>query len=199
MWPVPEDWNHFKERRNAATRDVKIFDVCGIGFVVYFPTSGGNNYILVAVAWVSKWVKAIAAPTCDARVIAKLFKKVIFPRFGVLRTSISDVRSQFKERHFEALLKKYGVYHKIVSPYHPQTSRHVEISKREIKEILEKTVSISRKDWSFKLDDVLWVHMTAYKIPLGMSPFRLVYGNQCYLLIKLIQKAWWQLRLWISI
>ncbi|CAM8923520.1 unnamed protein product [Rhodiola kirilowii] len=71
---------------------------------------------------------AIASPTCDAKVVAKLFKKVIFPRFGVPRTVISDGGSHFKEKQFGALLKKYAVYHKVATPYHPQTSGQVEVS-----------------------------------------------------------------------
>ncbi|CAM8892479.1 unnamed protein product [Rhodiola kirilowii] len=55
-----------------------------------FPSSFGNQYILVAVDYVSKWVEAIASPTCDAKTVAKMFKKIIFPRFGVPRMVISD-------------------------------------------------------------------------------------------------------------
>ncbi|CAM8963413.1 unnamed protein product [Rhodiola kirilowii] len=139
-----------------------------------FPPSYGNQYILVAVDYVSKWVEAVATPTCDAKVVIKMFQKVIFPRFGVPRTVISDGGSHFKERNFQTLLKKYGVYHKIGTPYHPQTSGQVEISNRENKSILGKTVSSHRKDWASKLDDALWAYRTAFKTPIGMSPFRLV-------------------------
>ncbi|CAM8965098.1 unnamed protein product [Rhodiola kirilowii] len=159
-----------------------------------FPPSYGNQYILVAVDYVSKWVEAVATPTCDAKVVIKMFQKVIFPRFGVPRTVISDGGSHFKERNFETLLKKYGVYHKIGTPYHPQTSGQVEISNREIKSILGKTVSSHRKDWASKLDDALWAYRTAYKTPIGMSPFRLVYGKTCHLLLELEYKALWAIR-----
>ncbi|CAM8959885.1 unnamed protein product [Rhodiola kirilowii] len=93
-----------------------------------FPSSYGNQYILVTVDYVSKWVEAVASPTCDSKVVTKLFKKRIFPRFGVPRTVISDGGSHFKEKHFEALLRKYGVTHKVATPYHPPTSGQVEIS-----------------------------------------------------------------------
>ncbi|CAM8919424.1 unnamed protein product [Rhodiola kirilowii] len=95
---------------------VELFDVWGIDYMGPFPSSFGNRFILVAVDYVSKWVEAVASPTCDAKVVTKLFKKIIFPRFGVPRTVISDGGSHFKERHFEALLRKYGVSHKVATP-----------------------------------------------------------------------------------
>ncbi|CAM8940105.1 unnamed protein product [Rhodiola kirilowii] len=125
---------------------VEIFDVWGIDYMGPFSSSYGNQYILVAFDYVSKWVEAVASPTCDAKVVTKLFKKIIFPRFGVPRTVISDGGSHFKEKHFEALLHKYGGEPQSSNAYHPQTSGQVEISNREIKSILEKTVGSSRKD-----------------------------------------------------
>nr|CAN70775.1 hypothetical protein VITISV_036087 [Vitis vinifera] len=61
--------------------------------------------------------------------------------------------SLFKDAHepFEALLAKYGVKHKVATPYHPQTSGQVELANREIKNILMKVVNTNRKDWSVKL------------------------------------------------
>ncbi|CAM8929743.1 unnamed protein product [Rhodiola kirilowii] len=100
-------------------------------------------------------LKQWATLTCDAKVVIKMFQKVIFPRFGVPRRFISDGGSHLKERNFETLMKKYGVYHKVGTPYHPQISGQVEISNREIKSILGKTVSSHRKDWASKLDDAL--------------------------------------------
>ena len=132
--------------------EVEIFDVWGIDFMRPFPSSRGNKYILVAVDYVSKWVEAVPSPTNDSRVVAKLFKRVIFPRFGVPRVLISDNGTHFIEKKLEALLKKYGVHHKYGLGYHPQTSGQAEISNREIKSILEKTVARSRKDWADKLE-----------------------------------------------
>jgi len=91
--------------------EVKLFHVWGINYIGPFPYSRGNKYILVAMDHVSMWVEAIASPTNDSMVVAKLFK-IIFPCFRVPRVLISDNGTHFIEKKFEALFKKYGVHHK---------------------------------------------------------------------------------------
>ncbi|GKC05036.1 reverse transcriptase domain-containing protein [Tanacetum coccineum] len=151
----------------------KVFDS---GF--YWPTiyrdahdmvKSWNKYILVAVDYLSKWVEAKPLPTNDARVVVKLLKSV-FAQFGTLRAIFSDRGTHFCNDQFAKVMLKYGVTHRLSTAYHPQTSGQVE------------------------LDDALWAFCTAFKTPIGCTPYKLVYGKACHLPIKLEHKAYWALK-----
>nr|GEW62824.1 hypothetical protein [Tanacetum cinerariifolium] len=154
-----------------------------------FPSSRGNKYILVAVDYLSKWVEAKALPTNDARVVCKFLKK-LFARFGAPRAIISDRGTHFCNDQFTKVMQKYGVTHRLATSYHPQTSGQVKVSNRGLKRILERAVGKNRASWSDKLDDALWAFRTAYKTPIGCTPYKLVYEKACHLLVELEHKAY---------
>ncbi|GKB23204.1 reverse transcriptase domain-containing protein [Tanacetum coccineum] len=129
----------------------------------------------------------------DARVVCK-FLKSLFARFGTPRAIISDRGTHFCNDQFAKVMLKYEVNHRLFTEYHPQTSGQVEVSNRGLKLILERTVGENRASWSDKLDDALWAFHTAFKTPIGCTPYKLVYGKACHLPIELEHKAYWALK-----
>ena len=138
--------------------------------------------------YVSKWVEAITCPINDAKIVVGFIQRNILSRFEAPKTIIIDVGSHFANKLFAKLMSRYGVRHVMGLAYHPQSNGQAEISNREIKNILEKIVNESRKDWSTKIDDALWAYRTAYKSPIGMSPYKSVFGKHCHLPLELAYK-----------
>jgi hypothetical protein len=98
---------------------IEIFDCWGIDFMGLFSPSFGFVYILVAVDYVSKWIEAILSRHNDHKTVIKFLKENILSQFGIPRATISDGGTHFCNKPFESLMKKYGITHKVATPYHP--------------------------------------------------------------------------------
>jgi transposase InsO family protein len=91
-----------------------------------FQESNNKMYILVCVDYVSKWVQALAFHSNDAKTVIQFLQSNIFCRFGTPRVLTSNGGTHFLNKYLEKVLEKYGVKHKVSTPYHPQTCGQVE-------------------------------------------------------------------------
>jgi len=106
--------------RLDAIPEVEIFDVWGIDLMGPFSSLFGNQYIFVAIDYVSKWAEVVPTKTNNNRVAVKFLKENIISRFSAPRAVISDNKSHFYNRAFETLMLKYSITHKLSMMYHPQ-------------------------------------------------------------------------------
>nr|GEU40012.1 reverse transcriptase domain-containing protein [Tanacetum cinerariifolium] len=134
--------------------------------------------------------RAKALLTNDTRVVVKILKS-LFARFETPIAIKSDRGTYFRNDKFSKVKSKYGVTHRLATAYHPQISGQVEVSNGCLKRILKRTVGENRASWSEKLEDALWAFRTAYKTPIGCTPYKLVYENSCHLPIELEHNAYW--------
>nr|GEV06594.1 reverse transcriptase domain-containing protein [Tanacetum cinerariifolium] len=167
-------------------------EVWGIEFIGLFPSSRGNKYILVAVDYLSKWVEVKALPTNDARVVC-IFLKNLFARFRTPEPlSVIEERTSamtILQSHAEVWCHSSFSYP--VSPPNKWSGGGVKLW---FKMILKRTVGENHASRSDNLDDALWAIRSAYKTPIGCTPYKLVYGKACHLPIELEHKAYWPLK-----
>lgn len=85
-------------------------------------SSNDNTYILIAVNYLSKWVKVVSLTNNETRIIVAFLKKNIFTRFETPRAIISEWELNFCNNIFDTLLGKYVVTQKVTNTYHPQAN-----------------------------------------------------------------------------
>nr|GEX84194.1 reverse transcriptase domain-containing protein [Tanacetum cinerariifolium] len=105
-------------------------------------------------------------------------KELLAVVFGTPRAIINDRGTHFCNDQFANVM----------------LNGQVKVSNRGLKRILERTISENHASWSEKLDDALWAFRTAFKTPIGCTPYKLVYGKACHLPIELEHKAYWALK-----
>ena len=113
---------------------VEMFDVGGIDFMGLFLKSFGNEYILVVVDYMSKWLVVVTLSTIDSWVAIKFLKKNIFTRFGTPRAIISEecycfhqLRHVIHNNKYVFITKRFGEQTHEVYPSHVKhlNNKHV--------------------------------------------------------------------------
>ena len=71
-----------------------------------------------------------------------------------------------------------------MSPGHPQANGQTEVTNRTLLKIIKAKLDDIKGAWSEELPSVLWAYRTTAKIPTGETPFRLTYGTEAVIPVK---------------
>jgi hypothetical protein len=143
------------------------------------PTQGNLKYVVVAVAYFSKWIEAKPLATITSVMIQKFFWQNIDCRFGVLKAITVDNCTQFDAETFKDFCDRIGTKIHFASVRHPESNGLLERANGIIMTGIMKLIfNQPRGKWSDELIKVVWSHNTTTSRSTGFTPFKLLFGDE---------------------
>ena len=157
----------------------------GIDIVSPIPQGKGQvKYLLVAIDYFTKRVKAEALATIiEARIRSFVWKNIIC-RFRIPLAIISDNGRQFDSQGFREFCSNLGIKNQFSSPGHPQANGQTEVTNRTLLKIIKTRLDDAKGAWPKELPNVLWAYRTTARTPTGKAPFRLTYGTEAVIPVE---------------
>ena len=137
--------------------------------------SKGNQYIIVAVEYLSKWQEAKAVSKANALSILNFLYQNIICQFGYFTYLHTNRETEFVNEIVKRLTKKFWVKYHRSTPYRLQANGLVERFNKSLCDSLAKLVDKSA-EWDIFVEPALWAHRTSINNFTQLSPFMIVYG-----------------------
>ncbi|CAL1361132.1 unnamed protein product [Linum trigynum] len=164
----------------------------GVDLLGPFPTAKGKRkYIIVAVDYFTKWIKAEALALITAHQVTHFLKNNILARFGVLNALIFDHGKQFDCAEVIDFCDQVGAIVRFASVAYPQVNNQAESANKAILHGLHTRLDEAKGNWADELNTVLWAHRTTFKVATGKTPFALTYGTDAVIPIETIATTYW--------
>jgi hypothetical protein len=97
---------------------------------------------------------------------------------------VIDQGLQFTPNLIETHMNLYKIQHNKSVTYHSQENIQVEMTNKELENIITKTIKKHRRDWENRLTKVVWAYNTTWKTTTMFTPYDLVYGKKVMLPIE---------------
>ena len=136
----------------------------------------GNQYILVAQDYFSKWPFAQAMPDQKAERIVRILRDQVFTLVGPPERLHSDQGRNFESQILGDLCKAFKVTKSHTTPYHPQGDGLVERMNRSMLNLLRTFVQ-QEGDWEQHLQLLLYKYRTTKHTSTGLSLHKILFGH----------------------
>ena len=140
-------------------------------------TLEGNQYALVFIDYLTKWVEVVAIPDQKAETIARHFVECVVCRHGAPHELLSDRGANFLSELVTEVCRLFDVQKINTSGYHPQTNGLCERFNSTLIQMLAKTCERYGHDWDKHLPYVLYAYRVSVQASTSESPFYLLYGR----------------------
>jgi hypothetical protein len=154
--------------------------ICGLDLLGPLPPAQGNlRYVVVAVEYFYKCIKAKPLATITSVTIHKLFSQNIVCRFSVPKAITVDNRTQFDAEAFKKFCDQIGTKIHFASVRHPESNGLVERANGIIMTRIMKLIFNQPKGkWPDELIKVVWSHNTTVSRSTGFTLFKLLFGDE---------------------
>jgi hypothetical protein len=153
--------------------------------VVHMPREKGKEYLVLAREGLSGWVEGRALSKNNAASIAKFIFEDLIARWGCMQRLTTDGGPEFRADVIR-LLQQYGVHRVQASTHHPESMGFIERGHQPVKNALAKLPG----NWVDNLSAVLLADRITVKRTTGMTPYRLVTGQNPILPIDMVLPSW---------
>lgn len=137
----------------------------------------GNNYILVIVEYLTRYVFAVAMKDQTAETVAKAFINTIILEHGVPEVLITDQGSNFRSHLFESLANQLGIKQVQTTAYHPQSDGSAESHNKTLIDIIACYVQKDTNKWDEYIKFATFAYNTSEHASLEETPFYLLFGR----------------------
>ncbi|XP_075636738.1 uncharacterized protein LOC142608973 [Castanea sativa] len=142
------------------------------------------KFLIVAIDYFIKWVESEPAATITEAKITNFAWRNIVYGFGIPNIIISDNGRQFDNPKFRKFCQDLGIKNHYSSLRHPQANGQTEVTNRSLLRIIKTRLEGAKGAWLEELLNVLWAYRTTTRVPIGETPFRLMFGTEAVVLVE---------------
>ena len=155
-------------------------------------STSGNQYILTIMDQLTGWLEAFPIPNKRWTLLSIFSSTIIFQVHMCARYILSDNGMELKNQLMDDVLQQLGTSHIFSAPYHPQSSRKLDVFHKYLKPTVKKLCEIDQDNWDQYINQVLASYHVTPHLPTGERPFLLIYRRDPNLpLHQLLEPMQW--------